>query len=1678
MAELEADPTKLPSILYRLRLKAQTALIERGVNVLFVALGQLEWAESDGTAQSLRSPLILVPVELTRETLREPYKLRALDDETVFNPALVERLRSDFGIDLGMDSDEVADLTLDAVCQRVRSAIVHKRGWQVHADVAYLGLFSFLKMSMYKELVSAAAIAARSPIIQRLAGEAIDLQVPTGVPPATELDAKVAPNDSFNILDADASQLEAITYAKAGGNLVIQGPPGTGKSQTIANCIAECLAANKSVLFVSEKMAALDVVHKRLAQVGLSEFCLNAHSHKANKREIIRQLGDALARREIMASDGWASETLAGLQAARERLNQYVRVLHDRDNPLRRSAFDLHGEIAIRQSAPVLPFSLVNVPELTPAKLATIRECTQRLVARADVLQAGVRHPWYGCAAAAYSLELRAAVLFHFGALRDRLVDLREYGNAVASAIGVTPPGNLAETHAVNEVLSRARQVLLSGSALVGGAAASSPTDYVKALRTSVDVDPSAGLARRRDRVLAILRSSPAPEEAPTHDVVATRAATLDALTRLGQATERVIAAQAALQLHLDIEEALTFVGVQAVAELVSLLLRNPRAEHGWFDSGRLARAADVGRLATGHARVCANEGTAVQERFDPQIFTIAPTLVGPFTQTYTTIFRNVRPGYHRAMGALRRLAKDGRKIGYPEALAAVQQASRVAQSRHWLDEHRGELGDLLGLHYAGDATDWDDVGIALETTRGILLSRRASPLPEKLVALASRDGAAQAQLGDLQCELVGQSNEAGKQIERLVALLPWSWPQIASLSLPDLVTFVRDLADELTGLWDAEAAIRHVAVSPTATVFRDTLDRGDGELSFLGTLFSPTDMRIEDHPLREVPLDIFARWVTTRIEAIDDLDAWIACRTAVQAAGHLGLGDLVRFLQTGSAAPSTWIDATLRQTYQLCLDRLYHMQPVLREFRGDSHDDVVRRFRELDREAVRLGARRVRTTVMAAAPQLNGTPSNSSELGILLREVGKRARHKPLRRLFGEIPTVLRALKPCLMMSPLSLSQYLDPERIHFDVVIFDEASQIRPEDAVGAIMRGAQVVVAGDERQLPPTSFFSSLTPDSGEEWDEEAPEVYESILEACLSAGVTPKLLRWHYRSRDERLIAFSNRFIYDGRLITFPGARQDELGRGVSLVHVPDGVYDRSGTRTNQVEAARVVELVLDHAAAWVQRRHQYSLGVVAFSEAQQLAILQSLENRRRQRPDLETFFRERDDGEEFFVKNLENVQGDERDVMVFSIGYGRDSAGRLSMNFGPLNRTGGERRLNVAITRARDKVTVVSSITGADIDVTKTNAEGVRLLKRYLDYAEKGLSVLVQGQQATMGDYESPFEIAVARALERKGLIVRPQVGCAGFRIDLGIVHPEQAGRYVLGVECDGATYHRQATARDRDRLRQQVLEGLGWRIHRVWSRDWVHAPARETERVLEAYRQALAGDTDKPAKPEVTKVERSTPVPTPVPPAAPSATPPPTIVPVKATPQAAPYNSARLPRRGSKEQFYTTPITSLVDPITRCVREEGPVSVHVVRQRVAAVWEIERVGTTVARVLDEAIGLAVKRGMVRKRGEFLWPPEMTTPPVRFSGEGTGYRAISDVCPEEIDSGVLLVLANDFASARDGLVVAVARLLGYERAKQIVAERIGERIQALQQEGKLVARGEQISLPAVSGAKVS
>jgi very-short-patch-repair endonuclease len=640
----------------------------------------------------------------------------------------------------------------------------------------------------------------------------------------------------------------------------------------------------------------------------------------------------------------------------------------------------------------------------------------------------------------------------------------------------------------------------------------------------------------------------------------------------------------------------------------------------------------------------------------------------------------------------------------------------------------------------------------------------------------------------------------------------------------------------------DARAALRRVFVEgrerlePGMPAARATDELADAHRRFAArrdALFAKAEIIERDVSLAEI--ETFCGAISERAGRLNAWCAWMAARREAEAAG---LGALVVALEAGVISAQESREA-FRTAYRRWLaPLLIDATPELRSFSSVAHEDLIRTFRALDQEICDTTAEYIRASLSSKVPS-SGASSIPPGYGVLRREITKKSRHKPVRNLISEMGDALMTLTPCVMMSPLSVAQFLPADTALFDLVVFDEASQITVADAIGAIARGRRVIVVGDPKQMPPTSFFDKA---AGEEGDDDATDL-ESILDEALAASAPLHRLTGHYRSRHESLIAFSNHAYYDGSLVTYPAA--DTRESAVSLCRV-DGVYAKGKGRTNAIEAQAVVEEVVRRLRD--PELSKLSIGVVTLNAEQQKLILDLLDEARREEHEIEEFFGEGVD-DPVFVKNLETVQGDQRDVILLSVTYGPTGPGArtMSMNFGPLNKSGGERRLNVAITRATTEVVVFASFDPTMIDLSRTSARAIHDLRAYLDFAARGPVALGEAIHSIGGrdSYDSDFEMAVADGLRRRGWDVRTQIGVSKFRIDLGIVDPDSPGRFLAGVECDGATYHSSPSARDRDRVRHAILERLGWRLLRVWSTDWFIDPKARLEKLHEALTEIL-----------------------------------------------------------------------------------------------------------------------------------------------------------------------------------------------------------------------------------------
>lgn len=1452
-----------------LQKKARVSEQEQGITTLFATFGVLKW-RGQGEDTWRFAPLVLLPLRI-EENLREGRsQIAGTGDDPEFNQTLVELLRRYHGVTLSVDVDEESDLS--AVFDTVRQQTAQLRGWDVLPEV-HLGTFQFHKLRMFRDLDEHKAVAASHPIIQALATEGATIgRLLEGIPSRDELDRAVPPQKSFTVLDADASQLWAVQAAVRGSNLIIQGPPGTGKSQTIANIIGECLAAGKTILFVSEKAAAIEVVHTRLKSCGLADFCLMLHSQKSNKLDVIEDLAARMAPMSVSDRSRQEDHALDQLGGVRGRLNAYAEALHRVHEPMGLSAFDVHGRLAELGSLPDLIVSLPQVASLTIKQMEGWRHLISEAARFAPVIAEGPNHVWAGFARTEIGLSDRATLRQLLRDTGDALTDAERLAQRLAEDLGMPQPTALPAITALHSV---AEQIPVDRSL---------QAEWFDSDQASCAQSLAAEAARRTVRATA-LRTA----------VFETYSASI-----LEAATPEVLAAY----------------------------------EAGWFS-----------HLFSGT--------------------------------------------YKQARAQVRATATDGEQRPAAEELATLRQVVEINGHLAWFRKQDAALVGTLGV------------------------TLKATGLPGPLVL-----------------------EERQVDIAAAIAISQQFDPQ------PVPATLVEALSQPGIGL---QVAREREALAATLTRVR--VHVGD-----LEGFFEPTALAVGVR-LDSGPITAFRGWLEERLGRLDELDAWLRAMVVTKAIHDAGLDEVVQQLTQRTVATDRWVDTVTRRVLIQWLDHVHQQDTVLRLFNREIHQNEIDQFRNLDKQQLKMAVQRIRRLV--AAKQNGVNAGFGGEPGFLQREANKRRRHLPLRRLFQKIPNLLPTLKPCLMMSPLSVAQFLPANLYHFDIVIFDEASQVRPHDAVGAIMRGDQLIVAGDRLQLPPSTFFDRTSPDTDDDASEDEDMLaLESILDALNAKGMPPAPLLWHYRSRHEDLIAFSNHHIYDGRLITFPAPG---VGRGptsgVRLEFVPDGVYEvpRAGDlggseKVNRVEAHRIVELIIDHA----RTRPNESLGVVALGQRHRDLIDETLLAARRTRPDLEPFFAE-DRPDPFFVKALEQVQGDERHVIMIGIGYGKDAKGKLNHNFGPINKDGGERRLNVLVTRARDQVIVASSIRASDIDLTKTQKRGPQLLRDYLDFAERGIVAIEQASTGGDGEYDSPFEASVDAALQQAGHTVRRQVGASSYRIDLAIVDPRQPGRYLLGIECDGATYHSSKTARDRDRLRQEILEGKGWTIYRVWSTDWIRNPQRELSRLTARIKELLAEPIEELERPPVrltTTPEASEPTSPSPEPATASPEPTTAIVSPERTALLRTYRRAVISPR-SRGDITAAPVFTVAEVVAACVAEEGPIHYELLSKRVREVWGHTRGGSRIAGHISLAIQQATRNGQIRKRGDFLWSPTDVGVTARGPDDHGEVRPIGQIATDELIIGMVLVLEKAFSLSGDDLVRQTAKVFGNQRAGPETQSRLKE-----------------------------
>jgi len=1424
--------------------KAQDILEEQGYNNLFLTLGMLEWYDTNHSDKKNRSPLILVPVQLKKKSIRTPYQIVSTEEDAIINLSLQEKLNENFNIKIPEIPDSEEMDPMDYFSQ-IKNLISENNRWKVTEEI-YLGFFSFANFVMFKDLEKYINAYNNNSLIQAMSGASdglTDKELDNYIN-ADELDIKRKPHDVFQVLDADSSQQQAIEIIKSGRSLVLQGPPGTGKSQTIVNLISELLGEGKKVLFVCEKMAALEVVYDRLKLHTLDRFCLQIHSRKANKKDILNQLKSAF---EFSTDKLPSTKYLDELVEKREKLNKYVEVLHTPGPPLNKTPFWILGQLNSLKDIDILNIEIEKgIVSLDSSKFTNILEVLETFKARIEEIGNPVSHTFWGSkidsTSEHHQQRLTKSLTKYVDVLSDLIKELKQFKKI-----------------------------------------------------TKINIE-SVGHAKKYCNLVDVL-----------------------------------------LLKH------------QTPKYIVSL--ENPREYYESIEQ-KLTDLKSYQKLSKKYLKL-----------FENEIFSEVDFKAKKrdLKGEYSSFLRYFKSGYWSLRRELKGFAKkDDLGFSYQDLIKLCNDCLEITEKEQSINSWPDDLYKPLGDLWNGKETNVKDIEITIEW----LIKYKEAKV----------------------------SNDDDDKLMEFI---------LNSTNIPDELSPCKDsLLKSIEKLYAVKEKVDKELELDESILYEDGYD---------------------NEKLHDIQ-----RSADLWRKGIDSLVDWTRYIKAYNKCNTIGLGKYIDELIKSERDTELIVKQFKKKYYYEIFQNILKENEILAEFESLTHSQLVERFIELDKLQLDIAQARTLYNICQNKPDQNWSSSKSSGLGILQKQFRLSRRHMALRKLFKKAPKVIQQICPCFMMSPMSVAQYLDPEEIDFDVVIFDEASQIKPEHSVGSIVRGKQLVVVGDEKQLPPTSFFQKGF-ESSEEDDEDI--MLDSILDECMTIdGILKSRLRWHYRSRDESLIQFSNLKYYDNELFTFPNS-SSKSNLGVELHYDKNTVYDRGGSATNRDEAKSLIKHVIEQFKANPEK----SIGVVALSQRQQAVLRAEKDYAIMESPSLQRYFDSGNIQNKFFIKNLETVQGDERDIIYISIGYGKDKYGKLSMNFGPINKEGGERRLNVLISRAREKVNVFSSITGDDFDLTKTQSIGAKYLMEYLDYAKSGGDIQsVQDAFDISNEYddENPFERSVAQQMSLAGIKAIPQVGQSGYKIDFGIIDPDDSSKFILAVECDGASYHSSSTARDRDRLRQGVLENLGWTFHRIWSIDWFQNHKREMEKLKAAIIQAKSKNKanlqDSPnielEYEEDIKKEKST-----------------------SSIKLIEYKISEIQYYNYAEEFYEeaeSTWTATVEKFDELVMDilsiESPIHSKQLYLRVIQNYDMNSVGSRITRIMDRKIKRLKSKNRLNTSGDFIYLIDQKIDFIRTRVGTDMDENILYVSPDEINNAISYILEKEYFIPESELMMQIAKLLGYER----------------------------------------
>ena len=1485
----------------RLRRAGKTILtrgqsIEReiGVNVQHAVLGFLEWKNPE-EKETWLSPLLLMEINVSRQAASsgEEYHVNG-SSVAATNTTLREKLITEFRLDLPPYESGSLEDYFDLVQAKAPPGWL----WRVRRQVVF-GIFPSSRMAMYHDLNPELRLLTEKPLVMRLmasaGGGGPGDYAPDYEPDGPEY-ADVAP---LVVRDADASQWSAVVDVLRGQDVAIEGPPGSGKSQTIVNIIAACLAEGKRVLFVAEKLTALDVVKSRIEAVGLGEFVLPLQAGKSSSETVYESISTRLQIRPEKAKN---TQTDFSLQKAlfenrKSQLQGYLDVLGQPFGSVDRSVHEILGR-AIKTShlRDVLPrdlrrFVVPMIDRKSRAELEALISDAGNL-SRALASTNAVPNLWMEASSDVTTREQAEDL----AVMAEELVVKIQYLQQKHQSSALGADGADAWATTTFSEIARMLEEVEAHRRLFGAKALSflvEPDNRTKALSLSKTVALLGEVTASVNQLFSD----------PTTSVDIVERAILLARENGGRIDP--VGAAHALELlkqeASDVEKCIkVFKDLGPQWEKSSLSIGVIEGLRNAIQTARPEVVALSGLGSIGEITKCIVDFEAERGRMRRSLEEISVSLKRAGNHPLELVLRTADTiegaGFFASLGHWYREAvkvytdEFGGRSGWPKALM-VRTLRNYAQ---WLRE-RDTLNDpamraRFGSAFCGYETQSEFLLECRDHVDAItqillpwptlcsevlkhggqrLLTVNVYGLPADMDAPGANAASAKlskdfvaasrrvAEVKKMRSVFVGSgaltnaSLEKAKETIEIKERLTGELGRI-SIDLPEEIVAqnrnISVVADAIVRLIavvgrdramrmikgnevDLSAqAFRHLAAAQTAVVqARDSLASAAGLSKLPTNLVSLAEVIPDLSAASREPLALLDRAALRRAETrlrnagLDPIVEWAIGDGRDKAI--VGFDGLI----------SAIIDKSL-------VDAVYALHgTALNGYSGAELNHIRKEIKEKDRAVIDLSRQVIRAKVLDEPPPPGGVSvgrkSEWTEMALIRNELAKVRRRLPIRELTRRSWRSLIALKPCWMMSPLAVSQFL-PMQAQFDVIIIDEASQMTPENALGAISRAKQAVIVGDTKQLPPTSFFARAIDDS--DVDEDLREDSESILDLANLVFTPMRQLRWHYRSQHADLIRFSNHWMYDDKLTIFPSAESSHAGLGVEIVRV-DGVYK---SQLNAPEARKVV----DAAIRFMRENPGLSLGICTMNTKQRDLIDEEIDRERERNPHVQNYISDwetRNDGlERFFVKNLEAIQGDERDVMFISTLYGPESLGaKTHQRFGPINTSQGHRRLNVLFTRAKKKIVTFSSMDAADILDSEDKSKGVKMLRNWLEYSQTGQ---LGERVGNVGGYESPFEEHVAVVVEALGYEVVPQVGTAGYRVDLGIRHADWPHGYIAGIECDGASYHSSRSARDRDRLREEILNGLGWTLHRIWSTDWFSNPYAERDRVEEFLKKRLA----------------------------------------------------------------------------------------------------------------------------------------------------------------------------------------------------------------------------------------